>query len=34
MIWPSAAAGINTSPRGKQDTSNYTKMQYKISEAN
>lgn len=34
MIWPSAAAGINTSPRGKQDISNYTKMQYIISEAN
>lgn len=33
MIWPSAAAGINTSPREKQDTSNYTKMQDIISEA-
>lgn len=31
--WPSAAAGINTSPRGKQDTGNYMKMKDIISEA-
>lgn len=32
MTWPSAAAGTNTSPREKQDTSNYTRMQDIISE--
>lgn len=30
--WPSAAAGINTSPREKQDTNNYIKMKDIISE--
>lgn len=27
MIWPSAAAGISTSPRGKQDKEQLHKMQ-------
>lgn len=27
MTWPSAAAGISTSPRGKQDSSSYMKIQ-------
>lgn len=27
MTWPSAAAGISTSPRGKQDRSSHIKMQ-------
>lgn len=32
MTWPSAAAGTNTSPRGKQESSNFTEMQSIVSE--